>query len=170
MQRTSASLEALSPGEARLGGAGLDIRHGMHDTRYGTALIAITVRGVCALHFADTESAGLEHLRQAWPHAHMLRDPSATVAVARQIFTPLDHASGQPRALLVKGTNFQIQVWRALLALPTGAVTTYGDLAHALKKPDAARAVGTAIAANPIACLIPCHRVIRATGTLTGYR
>jgi AraC family transcriptional regulator, regulatory protein of adaptative response / methylated-DNA-[protein]-cysteine methyltransferase len=164
------ALEAMSPGEARLGGAGLGIRYGVHDTRFGPALIATTDRGVCALHFIDDEMNGLAQLQQAWPRAQIVRDPAATAAVARRIFAPLAATAQQPLALLVKGTNFQIQVWRALLALPAGAVTTYGDLADALDMPSAARAVGTAVGANAIAYLIPCHRVIRATGALTGYR
>lgn len=164
------TLEAMSPGEALLGGAGLDIRHGVHDTRFGPALIATTTRGVCALHFVDAENTGLEQLRQAWPRAQLVHDPAATAAVAQRLFTPLVAETQQPLALLVKGTNFQIQVWRALLALPTGTVTTYGDLADALAMPSAARAVGTAVGANSLAYLIPCHRVIRATGALTGYR
>lgn len=164
------TLEALSPGEARLGGAGLDIRHGIHDTPFGPALIAATARGVCALHFVDDEHAALEHLQQAWPRARLLRDDAAAATLAQRIFAPLTGSARQPLAVLVKGTNFQIQVWRALLALPAGAVTTYGDLAGALQKPDAARAVGAAVGANAVAWLIPCHRVIRASGALTGYR
>ncbi len=164
------TLDAMSPGEARTGGAGLDIRYGIHDTRFGPALIAVTARGVCALHFVDDQNAALEHLRAAWPHARVLRDPSATTTIVQRIFAPLAADTGQPLAVLVKGTNFQIQVWRALLALPAGAVTTYGDLAGALHMPDAARAVGAAVGANALACLIPCHRVIRATGALSGYR
>jgi AraC family transcriptional regulator of adaptative response/methylated-DNA-[protein]-cysteine methyltransferase len=164
------TLEAMSPGEARLGGAGLDIRHGLHDTRFGPALIAATARGVCALHFVDDERTGLARLRQSWPHARFVRDPAATATVAQRLFAPLAGSARQPLAVLVKGTNFQIQVWRALLALPAGAVTTYGDLARALDMPEAARAVGTAVGANALAWLIPCHRVIRASGALTGYR
>ncbi len=164
------TLEAMSPGEARLGGTGLDIRYGLHDTRFGPALIGTTTRGVCALHFVNDGRSGLELLRQSWPQAYLQNDPSATAAIAQRIFDPLAKASTQPLALLVKGTNFQIQVWRALLALPAGTLTTYGNLARTLKKPDAARAVGTAVGANSIAYLIPCHRVIRASGTLTGYR
>ncbi len=164
------TMEAMSPGEARQHGAGLDIRYGMHDTRFGPALIGATVRGVCALHFLDDGSTGPDVLRKTWPQARLQHDPAATAVIARRIFAPLAAAPRQPLSLLVKGTNFQIQVWRALLALPAGAVTTYGDLARALAMPAAARAVGTAIGTNSIAYLIPCHRVIRATGTLTGYR
>lgn len=164
------TLEALSPGEARAGGAGLTIRWSLHDTPFGPALIAATARGVCALHFVEHEAQGMALLRQSWPRAQRVRDPAATAAIAQRIFAPLAQASRQPLAVLVKGTNFQLQVWRALLALPAGAVTTYGDLAGALQKPDAARAVGAAVGANAVAWLIPCHRVIRASGMLTGYR
>ena len=164
------TLEAMSPGEARGGGAGLDIRYGLHATRFGHALIGITHRGVCALHFVDDADAGHAQLQQAWPRANLIHDPAATADIARRIFAPLAAAPRQSLAVLVKGSNFQIQVWRALLALPPGAVTTYGDLAAALHRPQSARAVGTAIGANPVAMLIPCHRVIRAGGEPGGYR
>lgn len=164
------TLDAMSPGEARTGGAGLDIRYGIHDTQFGPALLATTARGICALHFVDDHDAATEQLRAAWPHAHLIPETHGTAALARRIFAPLARDAGQPLAVVVKGTNFQIQVWRALLALPAGTVTTYGDLAAALHMPDAARAVGAAVGANALAYLIPCHRVIRASGALTGYR
>ena len=164
------TLEALTPGEARSGGAGLDIRWGVHDTPFGRAVIGITARGVCALHFIDSDDEAIQRLHEDWPSASLQHQPSATETVARRIFTPMTQKPKAPLAVLVKGSNFQIQVWRALLALPAGAVTTYGDLAAALDSPGAARAVGSAVGANPIAWLIPCHRVIRASGVLTGYR
>lgn len=164
------TLEAMSPGEARRGGSGLDIRYGIQATRFGHALIGITHRGVCALHFVDDEDTGLAQLQQAWPQAKLIRDPAATADIAQWIFAPLSATPRQALAVLVKGSNFQIQVWRALLALPAGAVTTYGDLATALHRPQSARAVGAAVGANPVAILIPCHRVIRASGALSGYR
>ena len=164
------TLEAMSPGEARAGGAGLTIRWGLHDTPFGTALIGTTTRGVCALQFVEDEAQGVELLSQSWPRARLLRDDAVAAGLAQRIFAPLAERTQQPLAVLVKGTNFQIRVWRALLALPPGALTTYGDLAGVLQKPDAARAVGTAVGANAVAWLIPCHRVIRASGVLTGYR
>lgn len=164
------TLEALTPGEARSGGAGLDILWGAHDTPFGRAVIGITTRGVCALHFIDSDDEAIQRLHEDWPRASLQHQPSATETVARRIFTPMTQKHKAPLAVLVKGSNFQIQVWRALLALPAGAVTTYGDLAAALDSPGAARAVGSAVGANPIAWLIPCHRVIRASGVLTGYR
>ena len=164
------TLEAMSPGEARLGGAGLNIRYGVHDTRFGSALIGLTPRGVCALQFIDDGASAHALLASRWPRARLLPDATATAAVARRLFAPLERADPQPLAVLVKGSNLQVQVWRALLALPAGAVTTYGDVAAALGHPGAARAVGAAVAANPVAVLIPCHRVIRASGALAGYR
>ena len=164
------SMEAISPGEARLEGAGLDIRYGVHETRFGHTVIATTPRGICALHFVDDVASAETLLIANWPRARLRRDPRSTAAVAQRIFAPLETDARQPLALLVKGTNFQVKVWQALLALPAGALTTYGNLADRLGMPSAARAVGTAIGANPIAYLIPCHRVIRASGVLTGYR
>ncbi|MFN7087800.1 MAG: methylated-DNA--[protein]-cysteine S-methyltransferase [Burkholderiales bacterium] len=164
------AVEAMTPGEARLQGAGLDIRYGAPDTRFGRALIATTARGICALHFVDGIDDARAHLAAQWPRARLVHDPRAAAALARRIFAPLETAAPRPLALLVKGTNFQLKVWRALLALPAKAVTTYGDLAASLGVPTAARAVGAAVGANPIAYLIPCHRVIRASGVLTGYR
>ncbi|MBX3666423.1 MAG: methylated-DNA--[protein]-cysteine S-methyltransferase [Burkholderiales bacterium] len=165
------TLEAMSPGEARAGGAGLTIRWGLHDTPFGQALIGTTARGVCAMHFVDGDMpAGVPAaLRETWPGAGFERDDAATAPAAGAIFGPLREPR-QPLSVLVKGSNFQVQVWRALLALPPGALTTYGDLATALGRPGTARAVGTAVGANPIAYLIPCHRVIRASGAFTGYR
>ena len=163
------TLEAVSPGEALSGGAGIDIRWGLHDTPFGNALLGLTTRGICALHFVDGADEVRERLHQTWPQAALQRDQDGTAETARRIFAPLAQAR-QPLAVLVKGSNFQVQVWRALLALPPGTLTTYGDLATAIGRPDAARAVGTAVGANAIAWLIPCHRVIRASGVISGYR
>ncbi len=163
------TLEAVSPGEALSGGAGIDIRWGLHDTPFGKALLGLSARGICALHFVDGTDEARERLRQIWPQAALQRDQAGTSETAQRIFTPL-HDARQPLAVLVKGSNFQIQVWRALLVLPPGALTTYGELAAAIGRPEAARAVGTAIGANAIAYLIPCHRVIRASGVISGYR
>lgn len=164
------TLEAVTPGEALAGGAGLDIRWGTHDTPFGRAVLGLTGRGVCALHFVDNDAEATERLHAAWPRASLQHKPSATKDIAQRIFTPIRQKPQTPLAVLVKGSNFQIQVWRALLALPAGAVTTYSDIATALDNPGAARAVGSAVGANPIAWLIPCHRVIRASGIITGYR
>jgi len=163
------TLEAASPGEALSGGAGIDISWGLHDTPFGSALLGLSTRGICALHFVDGSDEARERLRETWPRATLHRDQDGTAETAARIFMPLRGAR-QPLAMLVKGSNFQLQVWRALLALPRGALTTYGELAAAIGRPEAARAVGTAVGANTIAWLIPCHRVIRASGVISGYR
>ncbi len=164
------TLEAVSPGEYKAGGAGLAIRYGVHDSPFGAALLAVTARGICGLHFVDSPGEGIERLRRDWPDAELCRDAAATAPVAERIFRPLSAPPRRPLALLVKGTNFQVKVWRALLELPLGALATYRDVAARIEAPGSARAVGTAIGANPVAWLIPCHRVIRESGALGGYR
>jgi len=165
--------EAMTPADYRDGGAGLAIAYGLHPTRFGTALIARTERGICNLQFCVPDDRGhaVDWLRQQWPQADVAQRPEQTQPIADRLNHSLTTEIPQPPlTVLVKGTNFQIQVWRALLTLPMGHVLTYQDIAHRIDKPTAARAVGTAIGANPVGYLIPCHRVIRATGELGGYR
>jgi AraC family transcriptional regulator of adaptative response/methylated-DNA-[protein]-cysteine methyltransferase len=163
------TLEAMSPGEYRAGGAGLIIRYGLHDSPFGPALIAATARGICGLYFLDQVGDGGARLRRDWPRAELRQDPDATAEAAERVFRPLSSNDGRALALLVKGTNFQLKVWRALLELPFGTVTTYGRIAERVGAAGSARAVGGAVGANPIAWLIPCHRVIRDSGALGGY-
>ena len=171
LQDLFVTLEAMSPGEFKAGGAGLQIGYGIHNTLFGDCLIATTTRGICNLHFlhpADRDTA--EHLlRLEWPHADLVPDQTTTQEICDRIFDPA-MADGKPLVLLVKGTNFQIQVWRALLNIPFGGMTTYHGLANAIGRPTAARAIGNAVGRNPIAYLIPCHRVIRESGELGGFR
>lgn len=162
------NLEAMSPGEFKSGGAGLQIRYGLHDSPFGRSLIATTARGVCNLHFLEADHMAETLLRQDWPNAEIHFDPTVTAAIAQQIFQPA--GLQPPLTLHVKGTNFQIQVWRALLNVRFGDLTTYQTLAEMLNRPTAARAIGNAVGDNPIAYLIPCHRVIQASGELGGYR
>lgn len=166
------TISAITPGEYRTGGAGLTLRWGVADTPYGPALLALTARGLCALFFlddpADGADAALEDLTGAWPEAVLKRDDRAAEAAARQIRQAWNGQGQIP--LHLSGTNFQIQVWQALLSIPEGQVTTYGGLAQAIGRPGAARAVGQAVGRNPVAWLIPCHRVIQASGALGGYR
>ncbi|MEA5450503.1 methylated-DNA--[protein]-cysteine S-methyltransferase [Leptolyngbya sp. CCNP1308] len=163
------TLEAMSPGEFKAGGAGLEIRYGIHTTPFGPCLLAKTTRGICNLHFLETpDRATAEHLLRAeWPGATLVADQSGMAGEYRRIFTP---DPDRPLALAVKGTNFQIQVWRALLQIPLGGLTTYQGLAGVIGRPTAARAVGNAVGRNPVGYLIPCHRVIRASGEGGGYR
>lgn len=166
------TLEAISPGEFKTGGAGLTVRYGIHDSPFGACLIAATARGICGLRFAQSRhdlQPGTV-LRHEWPHADFELDPASTGLLASRIFDPLTAPPGRPLALLVKGTNFQIQVWRALIEVPFGSLVTYRDLAKRIGRPASARAVGNAVAYNPIAYLIPCHRVIRETGNFGNYR
>lgn len=165
------NLEAMSPGEFKTGGSGLQIVYGIHDTPFGKALIATTSRGICNLRFLDgiDEQNAEQMLRNLWSNAEVIGDRQITQPLCDTIF---DRAtlSRKPIALLVKGTNFQVQVWRALLRVPFAGITTYQSIAETIGNPTAARAVGNAVGNNPIAYLIPCHRVIRASGELGGYR
>jgi AraC family transcriptional regulator of adaptative response/methylated-DNA-[protein]-cysteine methyltransferase len=165
-------LEALSPGEYRAGGRGITLTYGMHPTRFGPILMASTPRGICHVQFLDgtTPGSAVAGLQQAWPQATLIADSSVTQPLGDRLNQSLTAPPDQPLTLLVKGTNFQIQVWRALLKVPFGHVVTYQDIANHIGNPQASRAVGTAIGANAIAYLIPCHRVIRSTGELGGYR
>ena len=166
------NLEAMSPGEFKAGGAGLQIRYGIHETLFGKSLIATTARGVCNLYFLDAtdEQIAEQILRRSWSNAELIQDQQATQPLHKLIFDTATFTDQKPLTLLVKGTNFQIQVWRALLKVPFGGITTYQTIAETIDRPTAARAVGNAVGNNPISYLIPCHRVIRESGELGGYR
>jgi len=166
------SLEAVSPGEMKNGGADLDITFGLATTPFGQALIAETPRGICHLSFPEKKSASpLDLLREQWPHAQFHRDDDRVRKVAEDIFAK-EKPKGNRLTLraFVRGTPFQVRVWRALLRVPSGSLISYGRLAAAVGLPRAARAVGSAVGANPLAFIIPCHRVIRETGALGNYR
>lgn len=161
------TFEAMSPGEARSGGSGVELLWGVHPSPFGDFVIAQSPRGVCAVHFLAAHDAPQDRLRADWPNARLHHAPDRTAGTAATLF---DAARPEPLALWLKGSNFQLQVWRALLAIPSGQLTSYGALAAALGQPQAARAVGNALTANPLAFLIPCHRVIRANGAPSAYR
>jgi len=168
--------EAVTPGEFKSGGAGLTIHYGIHHTPFGKCLIAATERGVCGLSFVDAnEGRAIDNLVADWNHAKMIEDYETTAPLVTRIFsgvsTRLDTSLevGQPLKLHLRGTNFQIKVWEALLNIPSGAVTTYEHIAARIGQPKAVRAVGTAVGHNPIAYLIPCHRVIRKSGEFGNY-
>lgn len=163
-------LEAASPGELKHGGAGWTMLCGFADSPFGKCFIAEGPRGVCHLAFVENEKNALADLRKEWPAAEIKRDDSAATRLAARIFTqPRDSGSQRPLRAFVRGTPFQVRVWRALLHVPAGSLTSYGRLADAIAKPSAARAVGTAVGQNPLAYLIPCHRVIRETGVIGNY-
>jgi AraC family transcriptional regulator, regulatory protein of adaptative response / methylated-DNA-[protein]-cysteine methyltransferase len=162
------TLEAMSPGEIRAGGAGVEVRHGVTPTPFGTAFVAETARGLMRLSFLEGRSDATEiaATRVLWPHARFTRDDARMRELAAEIW------GREPATvpLAVAGTNFQVQVWRALLELEPGATVTYSALARQLGRPEGARAVGNAVGANPVAWVIPCHRVLKASGELGGYR
>jgi AraC family transcriptional regulator of adaptative response/methylated-DNA-[protein]-cysteine methyltransferase len=160
--------EAVTPGEYKSRGAGVDIVYGFHPSPFGECLLALTGRGICFLAFVEAgRPFALEQLRQSWPNAILTELPSRTASVVDRIFSS---DSVVPIPVHLRGTNFQIKVWEALLRLPPGAVTTYQTLAVQVHSPGAARAVGNAVAHNPLAYLIPCHRVLQKTGHFGNYR
>ncbi|WP_421352218.1 bifunctional transcriptional activator/DNA repair enzyme AdaA [Aeromonas sp. 604443] len=163
-------LEAVTPGEYKQRGAGLVIDHGVHDTPFGQAFVALTQRGVCNFSFLDEKApeAPLATLAQHWPAATLQEAPSRTQGVIHTMFDG-SKAPDRPISLHVSGTNFQISVWRALLQIPPAKVVSYAQVASAVGNPKAARAVGLAVGANPVALMIPCHRVIQQNGKLGGY-
>ena len=171
------NLEAMSPGEFKAEGAGLQIHYAIHQSPFGQVLIATTPRGICNVQFLNIaeQTIAEQMLRQCWPKAEIMQDRQRTKPLYDLIFSSLSNpqkplTSPLTLNLFVKGTNFQIQVWRALLNIPFGGMTTYQNIAKTMGHPTSARAVGNAIGNNPISYLIPCHRVIRASGELGGYR
>jgi AraC family transcriptional regulator of adaptative response/methylated-DNA-[protein]-cysteine methyltransferase len=163
--------EAVTPGEYKSRGAGVSIRYGIHPTPFGKCLIATTERGICHLSFVQTsEGEAIDSLVVDWKQAKMIEDYRATVSLIEPIFDLRYHHRGKPLNVHLRGTNFQLKVWEALLQIPAGEVTTYAGLAARIGNPGATRAVGTAVGHNPIAVLIPCHRVIRKVGDFGNYR
>jgi AraC family transcriptional regulator of adaptative response/methylated-DNA-[protein]-cysteine methyltransferase len=166
------AVEAVTPGEFKAFGRGLRIGYGVHPTPFGWCLLARTARGICSLGFLGGRDAGevaIRELRQDWPEAECVPEDEGTGRLVRQLFGRPRPAAA-PLPLVVRGTNFQIQVWRALLRLPPGARVSYRQVAVGIGRPDAVRAVASAVGANPIAVVIPCHRVLRSDGSPGGYR
>lgn len=162
--------EAITPGEYKSRGAGLTIRYGLHPTPFGQCLIGVTDRGVCHLSFVEqNEGEAIDELVAEWKQARMIEDHQATASLVEPIFD-LSRRSHEPLTVHLRGTNFQIKVWEALVRIPAGSVTTYQRIAEQIGQPHATRAVGTAVGHNPIAVLIPCHRVIRKLGEFGNYR
>lgn len=164
--------EAMSPGEFKAGGAGLDIAYGFHDSPFGEALIMVTPRGLCGLAFADTAAERppvLAEMRARWPKATYREAPEKTGAFAARIFEPARWRAETPLRVVLIGTDFELRVWQTLLHIPLGAAASYGDIACRLGRPRAARAIGAAVGRNPVAFVVPCHRVLGRSGALTGY-
>ena len=163
--------EAVTPGEFKSRGEGLAIAYGFHPTPFGECLLAVTERGICNLSFVqEGDRAGaLDALKDRWQKARLIKAAARTEPLVSQIFAWYVGQTRSPLHLVLNGTNFQIKVWEALLQIPPGAVVSYEDIAARIGMPSASRAVGNAVAQNPIPVIIPCHRVIRKAGDFGGY-
>jgi AraC family transcriptional regulator of adaptative response/methylated-DNA-[protein]-cysteine methyltransferase len=162
-------LEAVTPGEFKAGGAGLSIDYAVHNSPFGNIFVAATTRGLCKLSFMDKSDIELHiaDLQRRWPKAVLRNQDSGRLASIESLFT--SQKIDRPLSMHVSGTNFQIHVWRALLQIPQGTLNSYSQVAEAVGRPKAARAVGWAIGLNPVAFFIPCHRVLQQSGNIGGY-
>lgn len=158
------TIEGVTPGEFKAGGAGVLVRWGFHETPFGLALAGVTSRGLCHLAFVSSRDAAVRELKKKWPQAVLREDRAGTAPIVAKAF------GGKKIALHLRGTPFQLKVWEALLRIPAGRAATYAQVAKAVGKPKASRAIGTAVGSNTLACVIPCHRVLRGTGAFGGYR
>jgi len=165
------TLEAVTPGEYRSGGHGLEITYGVHTCSLGGLFMAVSPRGICKVSFIDNNSfeRELAELNKTWPNATLKQDDELVNNEASVLINAINSENTQPLHLLVKGTNFQVNVWKAMLKIPYGGLVSYLELAKQAGYPDAIRAASSAVAANPIAFLIPCHRVLRKTGHFGKY-
>lgn len=156
------NLEAVTPQEYKEKGSGILIEYGFHNTPFGECIIGVTGRGICHLSFLqeDKRSSAVEELENVWGNASVRENSRSTELMANAIFHRKP-GTQEKLSVLVKGTNFQVKVWNALLEVPYGTVSTYQSIARHIEEPNALQAVGSAVGANPIAYLIPCHRIIR---------
>lgn len=166
------TLEAVTPLEYKKQGEGIRIEYGIHETPFGACLIGSTERGICWFSFIpaiDEFQSGIDEMKTHWNNSVFHQNQELTFEIVKQIFN--NHAGNKNKLhLFVKGTNFQVKVWNALLRIPAGGVVTYQDIAKKIDSPRAMQAVGSAVGSNHIAYLIPCHRVIRKDGILGEYR
>jgi AraC family transcriptional regulator, regulatory protein of adaptative response / methylated-DNA-[protein]-cysteine methyltransferase len=162
------SIEGMTPGEFKNGGENLKINYSFAESPFGEILVASTVRGICFLAFADYREKVFQQLVEHFPKATLVQMVDMHQQNALYIFTH-DWSKLDQVKLHLKGSEFQLKVWQALLKIPFGALSTYGSIAGKIEKPNASRAVGTAIGSNPVAYLIPCHRVIQSSGLVGGY-
>jgi AraC family transcriptional regulator of adaptative response/methylated-DNA-[protein]-cysteine methyltransferase len=163
--------EAVTPGEYKAKGAGLEIAYGYHATPFGECMLAKTDRGICGLSFVqnDDRQPVFASLAQRWQNAKLIENPDVTRPLIKRIFNPSEEKDSTTLHLVLSGTNFQIKVWEALIKIPMGAVVSYEDVAAHIGMPKASRAVGNAVGNNPVSFVIPCHRVIRKTAEFGNY-
>ncbi len=162
-------LEAASPGEYKAGGADMEIQYSVADSPFGDVFIAVTPRGICKLSFLSNNiDQHIVDLHGQWPNARLIKQISETTKIVEALFAGEQNIN-EPLSLYVRGTNFQVNVWRALLQIEPGCINSYGQVATAVGRPKASRAVGTAIGSNPVGFFIPCHRVLQQNGKIGGY-
>jgi AraC family transcriptional regulator of adaptative response/methylated-DNA-[protein]-cysteine methyltransferase len=163
--------EAVTPGEYKAKGEGLEIAYGYHATPFGECMLAKTDRGICGLSFVqnDDRQPVFASLANRWQNAKLIENPDATRSLIKRIFNPSEEKDSTTLHLVLSGTNFQIKVWEALIKIPMGAVVSYEDVAAHIGMPKASRAVGNAVGNNPVSFVIPCHRVIRKTAEFGNY-
>ncbi|MGL4495866.1 MAG: methylated-DNA--[protein]-cysteine S-methyltransferase [Beijerinckiaceae bacterium] len=177
--------EAMSPGEWKTGGAGLTLRYGFHASPFGEALAVITGRGLAGLGWVDDKAGpgraggdgkpaggrdgALADMIRRWPRALFVPDQDATAPYVRRAFDPAQWRADRPLRVVLIGSDFEVRVWETLIGIPVGRATTYSDVAACIGKPKAARAVGAAVGRNPLSFVVPCHRVLGKSGSLTGY-
>lgn len=164
--------EAMSPGEFKRRGAGLEMRYGFHPSPFGEAIAVIAPRGLAGLGFVDEaegRAGALEDMRRRWPAAVFAPDQAATAPYAARAFEPAQWRADQPLRVVLIGSDFEVRVWETLMRIPMGAAATYADVARSIGSPKAARAVGAAVGRNPVSFVVPCHRVLGSAGALTGY-
>lgn len=165
--------EAMPPGAFRARGGGLTMLWGALPSPFGIAVMVTTGYGIAGIGFADDGDAVpavFDDLRRRWPNARYARDDATIAPLASRVFDPARWDPDKPVRIVLIGTDFEIRVWETLLRIPCGRAATYRQVAEALGRPSAARAVGAAVGRNPVSFVVPCHRVVGSTGSLTGYR
>jgi AraC family transcriptional regulator, regulatory protein of adaptative response / methylated-DNA-[protein]-cysteine methyltransferase len=168
------SHEAMTPGDYKRRGEGVEMVYGFHASPFGEALLIASERGVAGLAFVNedagqTRQEALGDMMRRWPKAHYVEKPVATARHASMIFNATKWSREQPVRLVMIGTDFDVRVWETLLKIPMGRAVSYTDIARHIGSPSASRAVGSAVGRNPISFVVPCHRVLRGDGTLGGY-
>ncbi|RZN33087.1 bifunctional helix-turn-helix domain-containing protein/methylated-DNA--[protein]-cysteine S-methyltransferase [Bradyrhizobium sp. Leo121] len=163
--------EAMSPGEWKIGGAGMTLHYGFHPSPFGTAIVIATSRGLAGLAFADPgdEATAFADLRRRWPNATYVEDAEGTAPIAQRVFDTKLWRPDQPLRVVLIGTDFEVRVWETLLRIPMGRAVSYSDIACKINSPKASRAVGAAVGRNPVSFVVPCHRALGKSGALTGY-
>lgn len=168
------NIEGMTPGEYKKGGKNLNINYSFSETPFGDVIVASTNKGICYLAFIESNEQGLDELKQQFPNAGYQEKADdiqqGSLFLFQHDWSKLDDSKLHKLKIHLKGTDFQLKVWQALLSIPQGGLATYGEIARRINQPTASRAVGTAIASNPIAYLIPCHRIIQSSGNTGGYR